>query len=423
MFANFKSKLLKVDLRKGGKKIIVLETNARLSAGELEALNEMIDQEVITNFDSQVISYRIRKNAKTDKPVITYTVSETGVVEEMKRPEGEQLELDMGLPAEKTPIKEEVAEIPRDIVDDFVAAGLAPRFDGLEYDLPEIIQRHADGESYSRLAAELDLSTGKLAELLEDYYKRIAPLAAKWDEWRQGQSKPLPVGDQPKSEGGAEVKEDSEIVDQSESADDSTGDDYAGKEIVITVRGPDEDLIEYVFPIINGTGRAPTKYVNYEDTGIVLGEDIKADLELEHSQGCYAIEDLLGAGGELRDVQLSNDELSWTGDSDGTDQGDDDGPNAWERDVMGADGDEDDGDAEQPATEEISQDDLDEYILNQKPQFDGVAYDFPALLARKKAGETWMEISKSLHITSGQLSAAWTKYKNLVRKMISGGAA
>lgn len=186
MFANFKAKLLRVDLRKAGKKVFVFETSARLSAGELEALNEMIDQEVAIGLDSQIISYRIQKNARTDEPLINYKVREGGLVEQVKK-EGEQAELDLGLPKEKQKIKEEAAEIKREIVEEFILDGLAPRYEDLEYDFAKIIQRHADGESYLRLASELEMSSGKLAELLDEYCKRVAPLAAKWDEWRESQ--------------------------------------------------------------------------------------------------------------------------------------------------------------------------------------------------------------------------------------------
>lgn len=186
MFANLKAKLLKVDLRKGGKKLFVFESNVRMSAGELEAINEMIDQEVALGIDSQVISYSVRKNVKTDQPIITYKVNDQGMVEEVK-PEGKQLEMSLGLPPEKTPIKEEPAVISRNIVEEFILEGLAPRYPDLEYDFESITRRHAEGESYLRIASELELSSGKLAELLDDYFTRIAPLAAKWEEWRESQ--------------------------------------------------------------------------------------------------------------------------------------------------------------------------------------------------------------------------------------------
>lgn len=188
MFANIKAKLLKVDLRKGGKKVLVFESSVRMSAGELDAIAEMIDQDVNLGLDAQVISYRIQKNAKTNEPIVSYKVDSSGVVSEYKD-EGSQAEMELGIPSEKPQIVEEELEISRQVVDEFIMSGLAPSFSDLDYDFLEILERHANGESYLRISADLELSSGKLAELLEEYGRRVAPLAAKWNEWRQGQSK------------------------------------------------------------------------------------------------------------------------------------------------------------------------------------------------------------------------------------------
>lgn len=188
MFANIKAKLLKVDLRKGGKKVFVFETSVRMSAGELDAIAEMIDQDVVIGLDAQVISYRIRKNAETNESIVSYKVDDSGVVTEYK-PEGSQAEMDLGIPVPKPQIVEEDLEISRSVVNEFIIAGLAQTYEDLEYEFPEILKRNSEGESYLRIASELELSSGKLAEILEEYSRRIAPLAAKWDEWRQGNVK------------------------------------------------------------------------------------------------------------------------------------------------------------------------------------------------------------------------------------------
>lgn len=184
MFANIKAKLLKVDLRKGGKKVFVFESSVRMSAGELDAIAEMIDTDVNLGLDAQVISYRIRKNAETNEAIVNYKVDDNGTVSEYK-PEGEQPELDLGLPASKVEVVEEELEISRSVVNEFIISGLAPSFDDLDYDFAKILKRSAEGESYLRIASDLELSSGKLAEVLEEYSRRVAPLAAKWDEWRQ----------------------------------------------------------------------------------------------------------------------------------------------------------------------------------------------------------------------------------------------
>lgn len=308
MFANLKAKLLKVDLRKGGKKVFVFESSVRMSAGELEAINEMIDQEVLLGLDSQVVSYSVRKNARTDQPLISYKVNDNGLVEEVK-PQGEQQELDLGLPPEKTPIKEEEAEISRDIVEEFILAGLSPRFPDLEYDFDKVVKQHADGDSYLRIASELGLSSGKLAEIMEDYFSRVAPLAAKWEEWREGQRQ-------------------------------------AAEAVIDKVTGKKEDPEN----ALNGQEYGPD-----EDDGQPDGEG-----DEEPQEGT----------GELSEAKADKEELE-------------------------------------------------EFILERRPHFEDIPYDFPTLLQRRKDGESWLEISSSLGVTKGQLSTKWSAYKKRVKDLLA----
>lgn len=261
MFANLKATLLKVDLRKGGKKVFVFESSVRLTGGELEALNDMIHQEVALGIDSQVISYNIRKNAKTDQPIIHYKVNDSGVVEQVK-PEGEQAEMDLGLPVEKTQIKEELAEISREIVEEFIAEGLEPKFDDLKYDISAIIREHAEGESYLRIASRLELSSGKLLELLEDYYKRVAPMAAKWNEWREGKQKEVKKvitqtinqnADQPQSEedttGESERNSEDQEKEEPDPAVEVQGKDEL-ENFILSGNAPSYDDLPFDFPAL-----------------------------------------------------------------------------------------------------------------------------------------------------------------------------
>jgi hypothetical protein len=305
MFTNLKATLLKVDLR-DGKKVLVFETTAKLTGGELEALSEMIKKEVVLGIDSQVISYSIRKNAKTDKPIITYKVNDSGLVEEVKE-EGSQAEMDLGLPKEKQIIKEEAAEITRTVVEEFILAGLAPRND--DYDFETIIKRASEGETYLRIASDLNLSSGKLAELLEDYFKGVAPLAAKWNEWREGQAQAV--------------------------------------ETVIAQATEEKPVVEEV---------SETK----------KEEDFEVEFE-----------------GKRQEQE----------------------PDPAEEDAERIEG----------------KDELETFILNGKaPKYDDIPYDFPELLKRKMAGETWMVIATSLKVSSTTLSAAWSKYRKQVKAYMEG---
>lgn len=74
---------------------------------------------------------------------------------------------------------------------------------------------------------------------------------------------------------------------------------------------------------------------------------------------------------------------------------------------------------------EISAEELEQYILSQRPSFPDLQLDFPRLFERKRIdGVTWREIAKEVGMTSGQLSGKISKYKEEVKKvMISHGVA
>ncbi|MGG1879931.1 hypothetical protein ABDI30_20480 [Paenibacillus cisolokensis] len=74
---------------------------------------------------------------------------------------------------------------------------------------------------------------------------------------------------------------------------------------------------------------------------------------------------------------------------------------------------------------EITSDELEQYILSQRPSFPELQLDFPMLFERKrKDGVTWREIAKEVGMTSGQLSGKISKYKEEVKKiMMSHGVA
>lgn len=74
---------------------------------------------------------------------------------------------------------------------------------------------------------------------------------------------------------------------------------------------------------------------------------------------------------------------------------------------------------------EITPEELEQYILSQRPSFPDLQLDFPMLFERKrKDGVTWREIAKEVGMTSGQLSGKISKYKEEVKKvMMSHGVA
>ncbi|QTR88977.1 2-methylcitrate dehydratase [Bacillus cytotoxicus] len=185
-YIEFKPTLKKVNLKPDGKKEIVLEVTDSSLKGKLDALSDLIDTKVLIALESMQVSFNVTINTKTNEPITQYEVDDKGIVKEVK-PEYEQLEADFDIPEEKIPTREEKEQADREIVDEFIISGLAPTFDGMPRKLPKIVKRRLEGESYLKLANELDMSSGQIIEVIDEYRKRVAPLALKWHEWKENQ--------------------------------------------------------------------------------------------------------------------------------------------------------------------------------------------------------------------------------------------
>ncbi|MDA2320266.1 2-methylcitrate dehydratase [Bacillus albus] len=230
-YIEFKPTLKKVNLKADGKKEIVLEVTDSSLNGKLDALSEMIDIKVAVSLESLIVNYNVLLNAKTNKPLTQYEVSEKGIVQEVK-PSFEQMEADFDIPEEKIPTREEKEQADREIVDAFIISGLAPGLDDLPHDFAYIVKRKLEGESYLKLANELKISNVKLIDMIDNYRARIAPMAIKWHEWKEKQPD---VAEQPKAE--EKPKEETEIEEtvvteeeqaqgkESQSSDGSEGTD------------------------------------------------------------------------------------------------------------------------------------------------------------------------------------------------------
>lgn len=359
-YAEFKASLKKINLKPKGVKEIVLEVSDGALAGKIDLLSELIDSRVAIQIDSEVVRYNVQINARTEKPIKTYKVDQQGVVSEVK-PEGEQVELELGLPKEKQQIVEVPEEIDLQIVDEFIMELLAPSFDDLPYPFYEWVMRMVqEGETYSKFAREYDLTAAKVAEMLDEYRSRVAPLAKAWDEWRQ-------------ENGGA-------------SDGNSAGEQH-----------PDND----------GDTAAEEAPAGGDDDGQSEDDTSGTDIEMEEGDG--EGDQTPGSDeAETGSGKSAEDELS-----------------DWEREVMNDHEPKAATSVEHPHAAEpaAAVEDIESYILTAKPIYPDIQFDFPALLARRKSGETWMQIAQSLGKSSGTLSAAWSKYKKRVAEERGHGAA
>lgn len=87
--------------------------------------------------------------------ILEYTVDQRGAVQELKEPE--QLEL-KGLPKEKIKIEEEPAMLEIEAVDQFILNDMAPSYEDMPENIAQIVKRRVEGEFYSKLASELEMS-------------------------------------------------------------------------------------------------------------------------------------------------------------------------------------------------------------------------------------------------------------------------
>ncbi|MBG9486667.1 2-methylcitrate dehydratase, partial [Bacillus thuringiensis] len=172
-YIEFKPVLKKVNLKPDGKKEIVLEVTDSSLQGKLDSLSEMIDAKVFVSLESMQVNFNVTMNAKTNEPVIQYEVNEKGIVQEAKST-FEQIEADLDMPKEQIPTREEKEQVDREVIDAFIISGLAPNFEGVPNKLPEIVKRRLEGESYLKLANELNMSSGQIIEVIDEYRKRVA---------------------------------------------------------------------------------------------------------------------------------------------------------------------------------------------------------------------------------------------------------
>ncbi|GIO36232.1 hypothetical protein J41TS12_10930 [Paenibacillus antibioticophila] len=87
----------------------------------------------------------------------------------------------------------------------------------------------------------------------------------------------------------------------------------------------------------------------------------------------------------------------------------------FEREIMG-----DSAGDQQDDAAEISKEQLEQYILQNRPAFPDMEFNFPELLEKRYQGTTWLTLSKELGVSSGQLSTKFKKYKEEVEKLMKG---
>ncbi|PRS29900.1 hypothetical protein [Bacillus pumilus] len=208
-FINFDGFVKKVNHKPKGVTELVLEISTKDLGNSIQNLAEMIDNDVRVEIESDIVRYNVQINAHTERPIVNYQVDQSGVVH-IADPEPEQLEAELGLPEEKPKIEEKSMEIKREVVDQFIIEGMAPVQEGFPENMAEIAKRRIEGESYRKLATELEMSSGTIVDLINDYRAAVAPLAEKWWDWKQDQANEAEPLQKENAEEAAEAEKGSE---------------------------------------------------------------------------------------------------------------------------------------------------------------------------------------------------------------------
>lgn len=423
-YINFKGILKKATHKPGGEVEILLIVPTQSLRGQFENLSEMIECDVIGGLDSQVVRFTKLINAKTNKPIIQYKVDDNGLVTELKKPEGEQLTADdqLGLAPEKVTIKEEPVELSLTLINDFILSGMAPNYQDLDHDFMLITRRILDGETYMKLAADEGMAMMLFNMAVDEYRQRIAPLAMKWDEWRNGEIK----SSVPKT-----VQNMSNFVENNSDSTKSVQFPYFGKVVVFHLAADEsEDDVVFIFPIANGLAGLPDKYVNGNFIAIATFDEVMAGAGVIGIETggilSYNVQELIGHGGFLQNgdgtsvIDIEEDiDSDLEADLDQTEQ------DIQSDSELNKETSFDDGQPKQELPKaEPTASEIEAFILTNKPNFEDIPYDFPAIIAEKKeTGKSWMDIASSLKESTTKLQTALTKYKKKVRDMMMGGAA
>ncbi|MCY7678071.1 hypothetical protein MH122_04610 [Bacillus pumilus] len=213
-FINFDGFVKKVNHKPKGVTELVLEISTKELGNSIQNLAEMIDNDVRVEIESDIVRYNVQINANTERPIVNYQVDQSGVVH-IADPEPEQLEAELGLPAEKPKIEEKPMEIEREVVDRFIVEGMAPEQEGFPENMAEITKRRIEGESYRKLATELEMSSGEIVDLINNYRAAVAPLAEKWWDWMQDQANEAEPLQKVQKENAEEAAEDEKGSDDS----------------------------------------------------------------------------------------------------------------------------------------------------------------------------------------------------------------
>ncbi|GIO13558.1 hypothetical protein J19TS2_31130 [Cohnella xylanilytica] len=186
------------------------------------------------------------------------------------------------------------------------------------------------------------------------------------------------------------------------------------KELIVTFDDPQMEM--ELRPAPNGR---PGLVATVDSQGVVQSAERSEEPEDDHAD-LFPQED--GQGEQSHEE--SSEEVSFEeSEESGEPEGDPEDPAAAEE---SSNEPESTAEPEEGDEAEVPQDELEAFILAEKPQFDDIPYDMPEVLRRRREENVkWMALSAEIGIPSTTLQKFFSVYKKRVKKMIlaSKGAA
>jgi hypothetical protein len=120
---------------------------------------------------------------------------------------------------------------------------------------------------------------------------------------------------------------------------------------------------------------------------------------------------LVQDGEESEQIEFTDEEADGSGESDDPGEQDDQDEQSGPQDDQ-----ESAAEDEEP---DVDKEELENFILQERPEFPDIPYNFPELLRRRREeNEKWIDLAKEVGIASSRLQAFWNVYKKRVKKMI-----
>lgn len=166
--------ILKEVKTQNGKTRLVLEIDKQLLIGRLEALSMLEGGKITASFRPETIPFTIPYDRSTNAPAVRYDENEDGLWQAYKE---EQTNL-----LDDNTIENREFMVEVDVVDEFIKTAQLDYPEGI--DPADILERLEQGESYSDIAVEYEMTGDELEIALNEARDYYAAYASAWDKKR-----------------------------------------------------------------------------------------------------------------------------------------------------------------------------------------------------------------------------------------------